>query len=247
MTTGSPTTRRRLLAWSAGIAGLLVADPGPLTDRTEVAIWLSRAAASYRSIGDRIEGILEPALAQSLLGARIAVRSRPIPLDVQQGSRLMTETWPKLVVAGLLGSGPVRPAGGINILVTDGNPGVYPAGYGMAGVAALTGAADLASISGDEAQSEVVDYTRRTAVAQLLLHECGHAFGLEHRHGTVTLEDHALVASPMVGAYAWAPAAVKRRELGRDSNCCGDRYPPDTGAPHRLGLRYGPCALDALG
>lgn len=226
-----------------GLLGYRLRSPGPDFD---VAVWFSEAAADHADLEDRVVGLLEPALAEPAPGATVGVRSRPVPLEEEQGRRLVTETWPRLVVAGFLGRGPVRPVGAVNVLVTDGDPSSDPAGYGMWRVAAVTGARYLARLPPTIRETAVSDYSTSAAVAQLLLHECGHALGLAHDHGEVTVEGDAVTASPMVGSYAWADEDVARRQVGSGQNACGDALSSGNERQRRLALRYSDCARRAV-
>lgn len=239
--------RRAFLACAAGVGALGVVGYGHHTARQDVAIWFSEAAAEYPDLPDRTLGLLEPALDEAGVDATVDVRSRPIPLEEEQGERLMTVTWPRLAVGGMLHAGPVQPAGSVNLLVTDGDPRSEPAGYGMRGIAAVTGARYLAALPEAIRETAVVDYAPRAAVAQLLLHECGHAMGLGHRHGEVTVREGATVASPMVGSYAWAAADVRRRHIGHDANVCGRSLARGEADRKKLSLRYGGCARRSVG
>lgn len=245
---GRTVGRRDLLAGIGGGLGALgVLGAGLRVDEGDVAIWLSEAATDYADLPDRILDVLEPAFAEAGLDATVSVRSRPVPLAAEQGATLMREQWPLLVARGYLRSGPVRPPGRVNVLVTDGDPGSDPAGYGMWRVAAVTGAGSLADLPETVRETAVVDYSVPSAVAQLLLHECGHALGLEHEHGEVRHRGDGAVASPMVGGYAWAATDVRRRQVGRAANVCGGSLAPGGPGHRRLALRYGDCASQRVG
>lgn len=94
----------------------------------------------------------------------------------------MSRTWPHMVLRGAIRGGIVDGLADVNLLVTDGDPSVEPAGYGMRSIAAITGARYLAAMSQVDSTPYDVDYSPPAAIAQLLLHDCGHAVGLEHRH-----------------------------------------------------------------
>lgn len=76
---------------------------------------------------------------------------------------------------------------------------------------------------------------------QLLLHELGHALGLRHRDGTITIDGERAVVSPMVSGYAWESPAVRRDQFDFDANACGSDYPSVDGKEPWLSLRYRSC------
>lgn len=211
-----------------------------------VTVWFSERAARYGGLRSRVEGYLGGALESAGVEVAVTFADRSVALDVEQGARLMTVEWPRRVLEGRLGLGSIDPSGDVNLLITDGDPSSRPAGYGMEAVAAMTGARLLADMSSPDETPVVVRPTGPALVTQLLLHECGHALGLGHGHGSVTDEGDALVASPMVGAYAWAADDVRRRQLGRETNACGSPLLVPRSRRHRLKLEYGPCASRAL-
>lgn len=236
-----------MAAGFAGSLGLLGVGSGNGQPTLDVSVWVSEDAAAYSDLHGRIVDLLEPAFEEARVEADVTFGHRPIDLDGEGGRRLLAETWPRLVLSGALRQGPAQPVGDVNLLVTDGDPHAEPPGYGMRGIAAVTGARYLDSLPETIRAASVTDYTVRGAVAQLLLHEVGHALGLGHTHGAVSVDGDAVIASPMVSAYAWADEGVRRRQLGRDANVCGESFPSVEGERRQLGLRYADCARRSIG
>lgn len=236
-----------MAAGFAGSLGLLGVGSGGSQPTLDVSVWASEDAAEYPDLHGRVLDLLEPAFAEAGVEADVTSGHRPIDLDEEGGPGLLAETWPRLVLSGALRQGPVQPVGDVNLLVTDGDPHAEPPGYGMRGIAAVTGARYLASLPESIRATGVTDYTVRGAVAQLLLHEVGHALGLKHTHGAVSVDGDAVIASPMVSAYAWADENVRRRQLGRDANLCGESFPSVERDRRKLGLRYADCARRSIG
>ena len=240
--------RRQFLAATGlvGSLGLVGAGRGSGERGLSAVVWFSERAAGYDGVESRATGYLGAALRAVRDDVQVDVGDRPIPLDEEDGTRLMEVEWPKMVLSGVAGRGPVDRTGDLNLLVTDGDPSASPAGYGMRGIATVCGARPLASMPPAERTPPVVPYSAPAVITQLLLHECGHALGLEHAHGRLTNEGNAAVVSPMVGGYAWADEDLRRRQLPDDANVCGE---PIGGVVNRrplLGLEYGPCARAAL-
>lgn len=240
--------RRRFLAGTGlvGSLGLAVASRVDVERPLSVRVWLSERAAAHDGVGSCVSGYLERALGGALDRVAVAVADRPIALDAEDGAGLMEVDWPRMVIAGAIRSGPVRPTADVNLLVTDGDPSGTPAGYGMHRIATVGGARLLAAMPPAEETPPVVPYSAPAAITQLLLHECGHALGLDHRHGFATIREGVLVASPMVGGYAWADADVKRRHLPWETNRCGEPIQSGVNRRRALSLEYGPCAGRAI-
>lgn len=235
--------RRRGFLLAAGTASFGGAawhsSRGP-RETLEVRAWFTEGAAAHERLGERVSGYLREALAPACESVEFSLGG-VLDVGAEHGRTLLARRWPRLVVEGALGVGPVEPATDVNLLVTDGDPRVRPAGYGLSNVAAITGARHLAGAPRREAVDGPVPYSTGGVVAQLLLHETGHALGLSHDHGTVTVDGDVAVASPMVGGYAWSDG----REAGSAANACGRSLAGDA-ADRRLGLTYGACARDAL-
>ena len=239
--------RRELLA-SAGTVlslGALGRTAGRPTDTLVVRVWRSEQAAAYDGVRSTVREYLTAALDPVVGGVEVQFAERTVSLPREGGRAVLANLWPRIVLAGVTGVRDVDPVDGVNLLVTDGDPTVQPAGYGRPTVAAVTGAAKLADAPPAAETSGVVPYSVTNAVVQLVLHECGHALGLSHDHGSASVDGERVVASPMVGSYLWESG--RSDHLDSSGNQCGESYPdPDDGERRSLGLRYGPCARSAL-
>lgn len=236
--------KRRKFLLAAGIAGSLGATRGwaASPDRPlAVKVWFDEAAAAYPSVGERVGGYVRRALVDAGREATVEHARSTLAFDGDRWT-VMRRAWPRMVLSSLVGAGPVDPARDVNLLVTDDAVDGEWAGYASTNVAALGGARHLAAMPPVERTPGVVEPTLPAATAQLLLHECGHALGLAHRHGSLTTDGGTAIASPMVGAYPWATEAVRRRQFGFERSACGQPYPAVDSKRRRLGLRYGDCA-----
>lgn len=213
-------------------------------DPLSVTVWFTEAALSHAGVETRAIGYLRRALETAVGDVDVDRGARSISPPSEEGTRLMTRWWPATVARGVAGRGPVDDVGDVSLLVTDGDPRRRPAGYGLPGVGTVSGARLLSQMLPVDADGTVVDPTPSAVVTQLLLHECGHALGLRHRHGTVTRAEsgEAVVASPMVGRYAW----TRPDEDVGDADRCGHAYPATDGGRRQLALTYGSCATAAL-
>lgn len=146
--------------------------------------------------------------------------------------------WPRRVTAGLAGLSSIDPVADANVLLTDGRVTGRTAGYAYDHVAAVPGARFLAEMPRN---GMAFDYSVPAAVAQLLLHEVGHALGLDHGHGAVTRDGRRVTVSPMIGGYAWTAGRARRPRI------CGDDPAAIDGLERRVSLRYSPCGEAALG
>lgn len=115
------------------------------------------------------------------------------------------------VVAGGLGQRDLEPVADVNVLVTDGRMEVAPTGYGVSHIASVGGARHIAAL--EPFEESLVDGTRwivpntaPTRTMQVLVHEIGHALGLDHEHGVAIRTDDAVTAMPMLSSYAWDPS-----------------------------------------
>lgn len=242
--------KRRAFLGGAGAAlsaGLVGRTALGRSEELHVRVWFSTAADEYDAVRARVRGYLRAALEPPVDRLRVELVENPVALPAEGGRQVLARHWLGRVVRGAGGLGDVDPVGGVNLLVTDGDPTAQPAGFARPHVAATTGAAALSRLPPAETSPAAVDYSIRAAAAQLLLHECGHALGLSHGHGSATEDGTSVSASPMVGSYLWAGEDVRRSHLGDSDNACGDSLPP-AGATgqRRLELRYSACAIAAL-
>lgn len=227
---------------SVGLLGRTALGSG---DALRVRVWLSDRATEHEGLQSRVQGYLRAGLASVVEDVRVTVSEETVALPAEGGRRVLARHWPRLVAEGAVG-GEVDPTLGVNLLVTDGDPTEQPAGYGHRHVAASTGAGHIAEMPPADEAGAAVPYSVAGVATQLLLHECGHALGLTHDHGSATVSDEGVVSSPMVGSYLWRPPAVRRQYLD-GTTACGDPVPPPTVDGERLlGLRYSPCAVSAL-
>lgn len=152
--------RRFLVATGVGGSLGLLGAGGRYRERPPtVAVWSSERAARYDALGERATGYLGAALGGLYGEVDLDLRERAIALESEQGTRLVEVEWPRMVPAGGFGTGPVRPVGEVNLLVTDGDPGRAPAGYGMRSIAAVSGARFLAAMSPADGTPPVVPYS----------------------------------------------------------------------------------------
>lgn len=234
--------KRRTVLAGLGTLGLGALGYRARTDDPlAVRVWLSERAASYDGLEERIEGYLGRALEAAVGEVRLSFGdSVAVPTEDAHWLLVSTE-WPRLLFDGVLdgGAGPVT---GINLLVTDGDMERAPTGAGVPHLAAVGGASTIADLPPASEVPAVVGYAPRWRVAQVLLHECGHALRLGHDHGAVNLSTHGPVVTPMVSSYAWAPAAIKRDHFDFEVNACGSPYPVVTPREANLSLRYSECA-----
>lgn len=232
--------RRHLLS-SVGAAylGLVGAVGSRAAAPPTVAVWTSEAASCYRGVADRATAYLGAALSEAVPDVEVS-HAGSVPVSTERAYDLMASTeWPRT----LAGTGDIAD---VNLLLTDGAMDHAPTGLGVPHVAAVGGAGDVAAMDPPEDAGSVVPYSWPAFATQVLLHECGHALGLDHDHGVVHATDDAVVASPMVSAYAWASADERAGQFAAGANACGESLPPPAGRERRLGLRFSDCALAAL-
>lgn len=217
-------------------------------DELPVSIWFSEAASEYSTLPERVSEYIETALAGTDIPTDVTVVDEPVSLPAESGARVLSRTWPRLVMQGRTGLGDLRPVDGVNLLVTDGDPRTTPSGYGYPGVAATTGAQYMDRMTPVDETPPVVPYSLPSVTTQLMLHEVGHAIGLDHEHGTVFHDgDGVATTTPMLSSYAWKnpemwqEPAEHRPVTGAPRSCVSDELPEK---PRRwqVQLRYGDCA-----
>lgn len=214
-------------------------------DPVSVRVWVSERAATYDGLRERVEGYLGLALEDAVGRVELSYGGE-VPVPTEDAHWLLVSTeWPRLLFDGML-DGNAAPVGGVNLLVTDGDMDRAPTGAGVRHIAAVGGASTLADLPPAEETAGVVGYATRWRVAQVVLHECGHALGLDHDHGAIDLSARGPVVTPMVSSYAWAPAAIKRDQFDFEVNACGSPYPVVAPSEANLSLRYSTCARRAL-
>ncbi|WP_459192586.1 hypothetical protein [Halosimplex sp. J119] len=231
-------------ALSLGVVGRRAARPA---DPVVVRVWFSDAAAAHDDLRSRVEGYLTDALEAAVGPVEVDFAPESVPLPAEGGRHVLAVHWPTRVVEGAVGVGAVDPVADVNLLVTDGDPTGQPAGYARPHVAAVTGGAAIARMPPADKTPEIVPYSVEAAATQLVLHEVGHALGVNHAHGAAERDGGTVVASPMIGSYLWASDELREKHVP-NRNACGASVPGDLSASERrLRLRYADCAVQALG
>ncbi len=212
----------------------------------DVRFWLSERAARHDGVGRRIESYVGDALGEAFDDVTVSAGG-VVGVDTEHGFRVTRSgEWPRLVGTELAAARGLDPVDDVNLLVTDGPVDRTPAGAAVPHVASAGGARHLGSVPAREAVDDVVPYTTRWRVVQLLLHEVGHALGLDHDHGSIVGDAEATVASPMISAYAWLDERAGHDRFDADRSACGRTYPADRGGERRLSLSFSECAVARL-
>lgn len=236
--------KRRTFVAAAGALGVGALGFGS-GEPLHVRVWFSERAAAYAGLGRRVQGYVSRALADAVGPVEVSIGGS-VSVSSESAYRLLaTAEWPRLLVEELLDAESL-PVTGVNLLVTDGDMQSAPTGAGISHLATVGGARTLAGLPPVEETSTVVSHARRWRIAQVLLHEVGHALGLSHDHGSIRLTDRGPVVSPMVSSYAWAPEAVRAIQFDYEANACGAPYPLVAPEHSNLSLRYSACARRRL-
>lgn len=243
-TSTSSLTRRQLLLGAGalatvGLGSRTVPDKG---ERLSVRIWVTEGAADHPASRDRAAGYLRRALADTH-DPDITFGKRPQRFATAD-RHVERTAWPVRVLAGVGSPSSIDPVRDVNLLLTDGQVAGPTAGYAYPHIATVPGARFLAAMGPAGETPEVVDYSVPAAVTQLLIHEVGHALGLNHGHGSVTVDESTVTVSPMVSGYAWTAAADRPADL--DGGGCGAAVPAVDGHRRRLSMAYSRCAAAAL-
>lgn len=218
-------------------------------DTLEIRVWLSSGAAEYDGVGERIRDYLERIFDLEYWTLECSIGGT-VDVSTEDGARVTSHgEWPLTLAAGAIGPGAVTPAADVNLLVTDGQMRRTPTGYGLPHVASVGGARHLASLeSSDElcsapatdADRWIVPNEPPTRSMQVLVHEIGHALGLDHEHGVSFRDGDAIVATPMLSSYAW------NGDVDVERSACGSSYPEPADHRRKLSLAFSPCARREL-
>ena len=213
------------------------------TDTLEIGVWLSERAATYDGVAERIREYLTATLSLEHWTLAVSIGGT-VSVSSEDAARLTSRgEWPTAVVTGALGGRGVEPALDVNLLVTDGGMETAPTGYGIPHVASVGGARHIAALESfatlvDDG-SLIVPNTTPAHTMQVLLHEVGHALGLDHEHGTTFVDGGAIVATPMLSSYAWDP------EYEPDRSQCGVMAATN-GRQRKLSFSFSSCARRQL-
>lgn len=223
---------------SLGALGYASREP---VDGIEIRFWLSERAASYGGVVERLREYLEFAFDRDLEFWTADVSyGGVVEVDTEDGYRVTTGgQWPRILLSGAVGRESVDPANDVNLLVTDGQMETTPTGAGLPHVASVGGARHIADLRPIDDRT-TVPYADSTRAMHIAIHEAGHALGLEHDHGVAFVRGDAVVATPMLSAYAWDPNHED------DRSRCGTDYPPAAGTVRRLTYSFSSCARRQL-
>ncbi|WP_306059241.1 hypothetical protein [Natronococcus wangiae] len=246
------SVRRRLVLGgigsllSLGALGTLGYATRSPAETLEVRVWFSERAARYDGVDDRVLEYLDALLDYDYWRLELS-RGGVVRTSTEDGARVTTGgEWPAAVAAGALGARDLEPAADVNLLVTDGQLTTAPTGFAIPHVASVGGAQylaalppfdDLETTRDDGSIHRIVENERPTRAIQILLHELGHALGLEHDHGVAFRDGDAVVATPMLSSYAWDPDY----DTG-DRSRCGAVYARTEGRDQVLSLTFSACA-----
>lgn len=234
--------RQYLAALGAGAVPLAIRTGAAPRRPIEIKYWLSTQASRY-SINDTIAAYVDAALAPVFDPVRVTFGGA-IQVETEHGYHVTRSgEWPMRVLAGYGHAGGIDPARDINLLVTDGPLRPDPPGVARHNIASVGGASRLQQVPPPDEVPEPSVYDTGVYAIQSLLHELGHALGLDHDHGAITAMDDGTVASPMVGGYAWLSG---NEHFTADRSACGESYPEDRSGTRYLSLEYSPCAVEGL-
>lgn len=232
-----------------GAAGTLVSLPtiGYTTRRdgttVSVRFWRTPRAARYEGVEARLTELLTRSFDLPFWSLEVSSGGIADVGTDRAADAVTRGIWPRAVLGGATGVGSVEPVWDVNLLVTDGSLENAPTGYGVPHVAAVGGARELAQLEPVDAIDDPVPNTDGAFAAQVVIHEAGHALGLDHADGRRYADGEASVVTPMLSAYGWQSSP--RRE---DSRCgAADGGPDDAESSTRLlDLQFSGCARRKL-
>lgn len=233
--------RRTLLGSVGSIAslGTIGYTSRDAVDSIDVRFWLSDRAAAYDGVAERVTEYLSFAFDLEFWDVDVSYGG-VVDVETENGYDVTSNgEWPAKLLGGYARR-EVEPVGDVNLLVTDGQMHTTPTGIGYPHVASVGGARHIASLPPIDPDSAVVPYSTPHRVMQVVVHEAGHALGLDHDHGVAYNRDGATVATPMLSAYAWSP------DYDGDRSSCGVAYADVHQANRKLSYSFSGCARRTL-
>jgi hypothetical protein len=209
-----------------------------------VKIWLTDGAAEY-DVWERLRGHVERAFDPAREGTTVEYGGVVDTSSEAAYGLVASGEWPKMLARGTVG-GPAAPADDVNLLVTARSMHDFPTGGGIPHVAAVGGAEALADLPPVEDSPEVTGWSTPAYALQVLLHECGHALGLDHADGYMEPAGDELVVSPMISGYPWESESVREEQFDADRGSCGCQFVRPDGRDPRLMLVFSECEREHI-